>query len=240
MLIIFSCEDISEKITNYSYLEYMEDGWEAFVYKEFELGKEIFNVGLLQDSDNYSEAYSGLAWIYLFESNMMPGEINKTFRDSLRNLSAINFNLAYSEGKYNDTSWSNVLSGKAILSNYKADSLLAEYHNNIFIDNSLWDLMIESANSAIDFTDELLVLNQNYDFYPYLPLDDFEYNLCINKNYIRILRSQLFFKIENYNNVFDELSQLSDEYMCPNGVPNNMQDAIYCMSYASNLLFDCN
>ena len=63
-LIIFSCEDISEKITNYSYLEYMEDGWEAFVYKEWDLGKEIFNIGLLQDSENYSEAYCSYVDFY--------------------------------------------------------------------------------------------------------------------------------------------------------------------------------
>ena len=239
-LIIFSCEDISEKITNYSYLEYMDDGWEAFVYKEWELGKEIFNVGLMQESDNYSEAYSGLGWIYLYESNIMPGDINKGTRDSLRNLSSINFNLAYQEGISNNIAWSNILSGRAFLYNYKSDSLLSEYYNNIFIDNSLWDLMIENANEAIDLTDELLSINLDFNFYPYIPLDDFEYDLCINKNNIRILRSQLFFKVENYSNVYNELSELTDEYVCPNGIPNNMQDAIYCMSYVSNLLFDCN
>ena len=135
--IIFSCEEISEKITNYSYLEYMEDGWEAFVYKEWNLGKEIFNIGLLQNNDNYSEAYSGLGWIYFFEANTLPGEINNSIRDSLRNLSMINFNLAYLEGIYNNNSWSNVLAGKAFLLNFKIDSLLAEYYNNIFIDNTL-------------------------------------------------------------------------------------------------------
>ena len=96
-LIIFSCEDISEKIDNYSYTQYMEDGWEAFVYKEWDLGKEIFNIGLLQDSENYSEAYSGLGWIYLYEANTMPGQINEIKRDSLRNLPSFNFNLAFGE-----------------------------------------------------------------------------------------------------------------------------------------------
>ncbi len=239
-LIIFSCEDISEKITNYSYLEYMEDGWEAFVYKEWDLGKEIFNIGLLQDSENYSEAYSGLGWIYLFEANTLPGQPNKSKRDSLRNLSAINFDLAYSEGLDENNSWSNILSGKAFLLNFKSDSLLAEYYNNIFIDNTLWDMMIENANDAISLTDQLLALNSNYNFYPYIPLDDFEYDLCINKNKIRILRSQLYFKLENYSNVYDELSLLTDSFVCPDGTPNNMQEAIYCISYVSNLLSDCN
>ena len=239
-LIIFSCEDISEKITNYSYLEYMEDGWEAFVYKEWDLGKEIFNIGLLQDSENYSEAYSGLGWIYLFEANTLPGQPNKSKRDSLRNLSAINFDLAYSEGLDENNSWSNILSGKAFLLNFKSDSLLAEYYNNIFIDNTLWDMMIENANDAISLTDQLLALNSNYNFYPYIPLDDFEYDLCINKNKIRILRSQLYFKLENYSNVYDELSLLTDSFVCPDGTPSNMQDAIYCISYVSNLLSDCN
>ena len=239
-LIIFSCEDISEKITNYSYLEYMEDGWEAFVYKEWDLGKEIFNIGLLQDSENYSEAYSGLGWIYLFEANTLPGQPNKSKRDSLRNLSAINFDLAYSEGLDENNSWSNILSGKAFLLNFKSDSLLAEYYNNIFIDNTLWDMMIENANDAISLTDQLLALNSNYNFHPYIPLDDFEYDLCINKNKIRILRSQLYFKLENYSNVYDELSLLTDSFVCPDGTPSNMQDAIYCISYVSNLLSDCN
>ncbi len=239
-LIIFSCEDISEKITNYSYLEYMEDGWEAFVYKEWDLGKEIFNIGLLQDSENYSEAYSGLGWIYLFEANTLPGQPNKSKRDSLRNLSAINFDLAYSEGLDENNSWSNILSGKAFLLNFKSDSLLAEYYNNIFIDNTLWDMMIENANDAISLTDQLLALNSNYNFYPYIPLDDFEYDLCINKNKIRILRSQLYFKLENYSNVYDELSLLTDSFVCPDGTPSNMQEAIYCISYVSNLLSDCN
>ncbi len=239
-LIIFSCEDISEKITNYSYLEYMEDGWEAFVYKEWDLGKEIFNIGLLQDSENYSEAYSGLGWIYLFEANTLPGQPNKSKRDSLRNLSAINFDLAYSEGLDENNSWSNILSGKAFLLNFKSDSLLAEYYNNIFIDNTLWDMMIENANDAISLTDQLFALNSNYNFYPYIPLDDFEYDLCINKNKIRILRSQLYFKLENYSNVYDELSLLTDSFVCPDGTPSNMQEAIYCISYVSNLLSDCN
>ena len=239
-LIIFSCEDISEKITNYSYLEYMEDGWEAFVYKEWDLGKEIFNIGLLQDSENYSEAYSGLGWIYLFEANTLPGQPNKSKRDSLRNLSAINFDLAYSEGLDENNSWSNILSGKAFLLNFKSDSLLAEYYNNIFIDNTLWDMMIDNANDAISLTDQLLALNSNYNFYPYIPLDDFEYDLCINKNKIRILRSQLYFKLENYSNVYDELSLLTDSFVCPDGTPSNMQEAIYCISYVSNLLSDCN
>ena len=239
-LIIFSCEDISEKITNYSYLEYMEDGWEAFVYKEWDLGKEIFNIGLLQDSENYSEAYSGLGWIYLFEANTLPGQPNKSKRDSLRNLSAINFDLAYSEGLDENNSWSNILSGKAFLLNFKSDSLLAEYYNNIFIDNTLWDMMIENANDAISLTDQLLALNSNYNFHPYIPLDDFEYDLCINKNKIRILRSQLYFKLENYSNVYDELSLLTDSFVCPDGTPSNMQEAIYCISYVSNLLSDCN
>ena len=239
-LIILSCEDISEKITNYSYLEYMEDGWEAFVYKEWDLGKEIFNIGLLQDSENYSEAYSGLGWIYLFEANTLPGQPNKSKRDSLRNLSAINFDLAYSEGLDENNSWSNILSGKAFLLNFKSDSLLAEYYNNIFIDNTLWDMMIENANDAISLTDQLLALNSNYNFYPYIPLDDFEYDLCINKNKIRILRSQLYFKLENYSNVYDELSLLTDSFVCPDGTPSNMQEAIYCISYVSNLLSDCN
>ena len=239
-LIIFSCEDISEKITNYSYLEYMEDGWEAFVYKEWDLGKEIFNIGLLQDSENYSEAYSGLGWIYLFEANTLPGQPNQSKRDSLRNLSAINFDLAYSEGLDENNSWSNILSGKAFLLNFKSDSLLAEYYNNIFIDNTLWDMMIENANDAISLTDQLLELNSNYNFYPYIPLDDFEYDLCINKNKIRILRSQLYFKLENYSNVYDELSLLTDSFVCPDGTPSNMQEAIYCISYVSNLLSDCN
>ena len=239
-LIIFSCEDISEKITNYSYLEYMEDGWEAFVYKEWDLGKEIFNIGLLQDSENYSEAYSGLGWIYLFEANTLPGQPNKSKRDSLRNLSEINFDLAYSEGLDENNSWSNILSGKAFLLNFKSDSLLAEYYNNIFIDNTLWDMMIENANDAISLTDQLLALNSNYNFYPYIPLDDFEYDLCINKNKIRILRSQLYFKLENYSNVYDELSLLTDSFVCPDGTPSIMQEAIYCISYVSNLLSDCN
>jgi len=240
MLIVFSCEDISEQIGNYSYLEYMEKGWEGFVYKDWKYGKEAFNYGLLQDSENYSQAYSGLGWIYLFEANFLPGELNSEYRTSLRDSSSIYFHLAYDEGMSNEQSWSDVLAGMALLYNYKSDSLLSEYYDNIFIDNSLWDLMIENANDAIDLTDELLVLNQDYDFYPYTPLDDFEYNFCINKDYIRVLRSQLFFKIENYDNVYNELSLLTDEYVCPNGTPDNMQDAIYCMTYISNLLFDCN
>ena len=101
--------------------------------------------------------------------------------------------------------------------------------------------MIENTNYALSLTDELLALNSDYNFYPYIPLDDdFEYNLCINKNKIRILRAQLYFKLENYSNVYDELALLTDPYICPNDCPNNMQDAIYCISYVSNILFDCN
>ena len=171
----------------------------------------------MQDSENYSEAYSGLGWIYLFEANTLPGQPNKSKRDSLRNLSAINFDLAYSEGLDENNSWSNILSGKAFLLNFKSDSLLAEYYNNIFIDNTLWDMMIDNANDAISLTDQLLALNSNYNFYPYIPLDDFEYDLCINKNKIRILRSQLYFKLENYSNENDELSLLTDSFVCPDG-----------------------
>ena len=239
-MIIFSCEDISETIDNYTYEQYMEDGWEAFVYKEWGLGKLAFNIGLLQDSENYSEAYSGLGWTYLFEANSIPGQENASYRSVLRDSSSMYFNLAYVEGMDNTLSWSDVLVGMAYLYNFKTDSLLFEYYNNIYTDNSLLDLMIDYSNDAINITNELLLLNSNYNFYPYIPLDDEpEYDLCINKNNIRILRAQLFFNIEDYSNVLFELSQLSDDYVCPNGTPENMQEAIYCMSTISNKLYQC-
>ena len=238
---IFSCEDISEQESNYTYQQYMEDGWEAFVYKEWGLGKLAFNIGLLQESENYSEAYSGLGWIYLFQANAMPGELNADYRTVLRDSSSMYFNLAYNQGMDNTASWSDVLAGMAFMYNYKSDSLLFEYYNNIYTDNSLWDQMIEYSNEAISISDDLLLLNANYNFYPYIPLDDeAEYNLCINKNNMRILRSLLFFNIEDYSNVLVELAQLTDEYVCPNGNPETIQDAIYCMGIISNQLFQCN
>ena len=69
-----------------------------------------------------------------------------------------------------------------------------------------------------------------------------------NKRYIKDHPYSLFIyedtlqdlDFEDYSNVLVELTQLTDEYVCPNGNPETIQDAIYCMGIISNQLFQCN
>ena len=45
-LVFLSCH--GEEITEYSYDEYMSDGWEAFEYGEWSTGKDLFQTGIDQ------------------------------------------------------------------------------------------------------------------------------------------------------------------------------------------------
>ena len=225
VLVFLSCHE--EVINEYSYDEYMSDGWEAFEYKNWTYGKQLFQTGIDQASTNQNkaEAHSGLGWIYLYEANeLSPISDNDSLRNALRVAAGTEFNKGQSEGSSNlDLSvWTDVLSGFSYDAVYKSDKFLSEYYNLTFIDPSKLDSMVLYSDLALAKTDTLLSLNPNYVF---------RYDECLNKNYLRILRAQIYFNLQENTKMFDELNLLTEEYQCNSSV-NNMEDAIQCIASA--------
>ena len=225
VLVFLSCHE--EVINEYSYDEYMSDGWEAFEYKNWPYGKELFNTGIDQASQNQNiaEAHSGLGWIYLYEANeLSPISSNDNLRNALRDSAGMEFEKGQLQGSSNiDLSvWTDVLSGFSYDAVYKSDKFLSEYYNLTFYDPSKLDSMVVYSDLALAKTDTLLSLNPNYVF---------RYDECLNKNYIRILRAQIYFNLQENTKMFDELNLLTDEYEC-NSYVNNMPNAIECIALA--------
>ena len=131
MLIVFSCDQLEEQTEFLEYDKYMEEGWEAFQASDWETASYLFESGLNQTSSNYSEAYSGLGWTYLYEANRLYGESNKLLRDELRSLAGDNFKNAENEDKYDFDIWSDILAGMTYIYSYKADSVLYMYYNDV-------------------------------------------------------------------------------------------------------------
>ena len=63
------CNTLSENSEYLDYNDYMKEGWIAFQESEWDIAIDLFNIGLIQESTDYSEAYSGLGWTYLYKAN---------------------------------------------------------------------------------------------------------------------------------------------------------------------------
>ena len=223
MFLVISCHD--EVIKEYSYDEYMANAWEAFEFKNWPYGKELFRTGIDQVSitENKAEAFSGLGWIYLYEANeLSPVSTYDNLREALRDSASYYFGEAEQEGNSQITLsvWTDVLSGFSYDAVYKSDKFLSEYYNLTFDDPSKLDSMEVYSDLALIKTEELLSLNPDYIF---------RYDECLNKNYVRILRAQIYFNLKEYDNVYNELNLLSDEYQCDNAI-NHMEEAIECIA----------
>jgi len=235
VLLFISCEELQESSNFLEYDYYMENGWEAFQIENWDLAIELFNTGLgSSTSSKYTEAYTGLGWTYLYHANTKPGINNVSLRDSLRLLAEENFQEAKSEGWHGNDVWGNTLAGMIFIYSHIADTAIASYYNNDGQDQLLWDIMEEYSSKTITESDELL------DFYLDLDKDfDFEYDLCVNVDNIRIIRARTFLRLGDFESMLFELNNLSTYLLCEANL-QSIEEGLNCLANLSSYLSTCN
>lgn len=231
LILLFSCEELQESSNFLEYDFYMDEGWLAFQEDEWDLAVELFNTGLSSSSaSNYSEAFTGLGWTYMYHANLLPGEINKSNRDFLRILAENNFKNAKSEGIYEFNVWYNALAGLTFIYSYLADTALAAYFNDpTSPDSLLWELMEEFSNKTLTESDELLERAPSYNF---------NYDSCVNIDNIHIIRARTYLRLDSLSQMLTELSNLTT--LTCTVEPQTVQEGLDCLSELSAELSTCN
>ncbi len=231
IILMFSCEELHESSSFLEYDFYMESGWDAFQADSWDLAVELFNTGLgSSSSSNYSEAYTGLGWTYMYNANSIPGNLNKSIRDSLRLLAENNFKDAKAENIYIHKVWSNAMAGLTFIYSHIADTSITAYFNDpTFQDPDLWNLMIEYSNKTITESGELLEFDPEYNF---------EYDPCVNVDNIRVIRARTYLRLDSLDQMLSELNNLTS--LTCTIAPQTVQDGLECLSELSAELAGCN
>ncbi len=231
-MIVLSCSKLEEQSEYLEYDNYMKNGWIAFQASDWEIAADLFNIGLNQVSSNYSEAYSGLGWTYLYQANKLYGESNRTIRETLRTMAENSFINAEKEEKYDWDIWSDILVGNAYIYSYKADKALYTFYNdNDFQnDSSFYFLMLDFSDLTISKTDSLIAFDIEYDF---------QFDPCLNLDNVRYLRAKTFLRLNKIEDMLIELNSINT-YSC-SGIDTlvNIDQGIDCLNNLSNLLTNC-
>mgnify|MGYP001265244661 FL=1 len=245
-LLIFSCEKLEEQTEFLEYDNYMENGWIAFQASDWDIAMDLFNIGLSQASSNYSEAYSGLGWTYLYQANRLYGESNRSVRDTLRAKAEISFLNAEEEDKYDWDIWSDILAGNTYINSYKADYAWYMFYNDddFQFDPSLESDMIDYSEKTIKKSNDLFDFDSEYDF---------QFDPCVNMDNIRYLRAKTFLRLNSYIGLSDicieedicielmlnELNAITT-YSCSElETLSDIQEGIDCLNNLSSLLNSC-
>ena len=174
ILLLLSCDELAEQSALLSYEDYMVEGWFAFQSDQWDIAAQLFKNGLDQSSSNYSEAYAGLGWTFLYKANSLPGESYLSSRDSLRYMANINFYEAFDENPYNIQVWLDVLAGLTYMNSYYADSLSSFIYNDNGNQN-LFNFMETHSLNVLQFSDELIELSDDNDY-------SFQHDSCMLSN----------------------------------------------------------
>jgi len=236
MLIVFSCVKLEEETEFLEYDSYMKEGWEAFQASKWDVASDLFNIGLNQASSNYSEAYSGLGWTYLYQANRLYGELNKSFREELRALAGISFSNAQIETKYDFDIWSDILAGMTYIYSYRADSAWYMYYNDIDFqfDSNLEDEMIYYSQETINKSNELFEFESSLD-----SLYNFQFDSCVNRDNIRYLRAKTFLRLGQIDDMLIELNTITTYNCSEIDTLVSLEQGIDCLNNLSNSIASC-
>ena len=206
----------------------MIEGWFAFQSDQWDIAAQLFKNGLDQTYSNYSEAYSGLGWTFLYKANTLPGDSYFSSRDSLRYMANKNFNNAYEEDAYDNQVWLDVLAGISFMHSYYADSISSLIYNDNGNQN-LFNYIESQSIGVIEMSNLLIDLSGDFDY-------SFQYDPCIDIDNIRVLRARAYLHLtylqdnETYEDLMiEELNNL-DYPTCPNGIISTLDDALICLS----------
>ena len=163
IILLFSCEELTESSDFLAFQFYMDEGWIAFQADSMLIASDLFNTGLtLPGENNYSEAYTGLGWTYMYNANSTPGELSNSFRDSLRMLAKENFITAIEINTFKlpRQVYADALAGMAYVYSYLADTSIASSFNNQYFDEIEYE---QNLHNVLLLIDELIG-EQYFDF----------------------------------------------------------------------------
>ena len=244
LFLFFSCESLGEQTEYLDYVSYIEEAWSAFELSDYETSINLFNLAINQtNSDDLSDAYSGLGWVYLYKSNNLPGIINDLERETLRENSFNYFKYAedIDSDPISSSTKNDIRAGLTFLYNYYAEYQMFLYFNDNNININKGDI-VTSINESL-YESQLLIQNDN--FYNFLHDD------CIDIDNIRFLRSKMYLNLMNFdnsnsNNYFDllvnELNAIN-KFSCTDFTEFdniiNLGQAIECIGHISEFFNSC-
>ena len=211
LLLFTSCTDqLLEKTSPLDGIYYVLDGWEKFELEDYDRSQDLFSTVLLNSNTQYfGEAYVGLAWNSIYKANTIQGLSNWDDRGYRRDISNQYFMLAneyvniYELCPDEECSnlCQNLLAGQAYNSSYQALESGRKFYD-YGLDSTYWNTMQVYSDSTIFFSDQLF--DQCNDLYV------FEYDSLINYNTIRVLRSQTYVRLGDFDSAKSELNNIED------------------------------
>tara|TARA_Y100001980_G_C14547848_1_gene328666 strand:- start:4 stop:741 length:738 start_codon:yes stop_codon:yes gene_type:complete len=234
--LFFSCESLGEQTEYLDYESYVQEAWSAFSLSDYETSINLFNLAINQtNSSNFSDAYTGLGWAFMYKSNNLPGNFNQAERENLRENSSSYFEDAYDI----DPTSGDILAGLTFLYNYDAEYQIYLYFNdnNYNVNNNNISNLL---NKSLNISNSLIEDHNNYNF----PYDD-----CIDLDNIRFLRSKMYLNLMNFNNnnsyldlLINELNSIN-KFSCIDFTEfetiSNLSEAIECINHISDFFNSC-